>query len=326
MVLVTGGAGFIGYHLVQRLLADGHSVVSVDNLDDYYDPELKRERLRQIEDAGGWDLRYQFVQMDIADHEALSGLFDRAKPSVVVNLAAQAGARHSIKDPFSYAHSNLTGFLSVLEACRHHPVKHLVYASSSSVYGTEAAVPYSTRERADQPVSLYAATKRANELMAYTYAKLYGVCATGLRFFTVYGPWGRPDMAYFKFADRMLAGEPIQVFNEGKLSRDFTYVDDVIEGVVRVMGHVPDATGAPHALYNIGRGEPVNLLVFIEMLEEALGVKANKEMVPMQPGDVYTTFADTLDLQLAVQYQPEVSLREGIRRFAEWYLEYRDAR
>ena len=313
-ILVTGSAGFIGHHLMCRLAADGHCITGVDNLDPYYDPGLKRARLDR-------QPAHTFHELDVAHPEALAALFEDTKPEVVVHLAAQAGARHSLKDPFSYAHSNVRGFLSVLEACRHHPVRHLVYASSSSVYGTDSTIPYSTQERADEPVSLYAATKRTGELMAYTYAKLYGIPTTGLRFFTVYGPWGRPDMAYFKFADLMTSGRPIEVFNEGHLSRDFTYVDDVVESVVRLLPHVPEAA-VPHALYNIGRGRPVNLLEFIEVLERELGVVALREMRPMQPGDVYTTFADTAPMEAITGYRPQVDLEEGIRRFAAWYREW----
>ncbi len=317
-VLVTGGAGFIGYHLVERLLRDGHEVTSIDSLNDYYDPTLKVARLDQIDSTEA----YRFIQMDISDREALMELFEASRFEVVVNLAAQPGVRNSLKNPFSYVDSNVVGFLSVLEACRHHPVKHLVYASSSSVYGTGSTVPYSTDQRADRPTSIYAATKRASELMAYSYSELYGIPSTGLRFFTVYGPWGRPDMAYFKFAELLRNGDTIPVYNNGELSRDFTYIDDIIESTARVIPLAPEAN-VPHVLFNIGRGEPVNLLAFITILEDELGICGTKELLPMQPGEMYTTYADTRDLEGAVDFVPQVSLRDGIRRFAAWYREYR---
>jgi UDP-glucuronate 4-epimerase len=317
-VLVTGGAGFIGFHLVQRLLADGHDVTSLDNLNDYYDPGLKEERVRQVESRAS----HRFVRMDLQDTDGLLDLFRSSDFEAVVNLAAQPGVRYSINNPFAYVESNVVGFLSVLEACRKYPVQHLVYASSSSVYGTNSAVPFSTNQRADRPISLYAATKRANELMAHSYAELYQIPSTGLRFFTVYGPWGRPDMAYFKFAEQILSGETVQVFNGGKLSRDFTYIDDIIESTTRVIG-IPPPDRVPHRVYNIGRGQPVNLLDFIKVLEDALGTPARIEMLPMQPGEMYTTYADTSDLERAVDYVPEVTLSEGIRAFAEWFVQFR---
>ena len=317
-VLVTGGAGFIGFHLVRRLLRDGHEVTALDNLNDYYNPALKRARVEAI----GTHTAFRFVRMDLTEQEGVLQLF-REKPfDLVVNLAAQPGVRHSIDNPFAYTRSNVIGFLSVLEACRHTGVEHLVYASSSSVYGVDSAVPFQTSEPAESPVSLYAATKRSNELMAHAYSHLYGFRATGLRFFTVYGPWGRPDMAYFSFTDQMTRGEPIKVFNEGKLSRDFTYIDDIVESTVRLI-ETRRSDGSFHVVYNIGRGEPVRLLDLISVLEEEFGVSARKEMVGMQPGDVYTTYADTSELERLIGYKAQVTLEEGIREFAKWYRTYR---
>lgn len=342
-ILVTGAAGFIGANLVKRLLADapGAHIVGVDNMNDYYDVSLKEYRLRAL---SGSD-RFTFVRGDIADKALLDALFAEHRPRIVVNLAAQAGVRWSITHPDDYVSSNLVGFFNVLEACRHSydggaaGVAHLVYASSSSVYGANAKVPYSTDDRTDAPVSLYAATKKSNELMAHAYAKLYGIPCTGLRFFTVYGPAGRPDMAYFGFTDKLRAGETIRIFNYGNCRRDFTYIDDIVEGVVRVMASAPDrATGAdglpvpPYRLYNIGGGRPENLTDFVRVLSEELvraGVlppdydfEAHKQLVPMQPGDVPLTFADTAALEADFGYRPSTPLREGLRRFAAWYRTY----
>lgn len=310
-VLVTGAAGFIGYHLVQRLLGRGDEVVGIDNLCDYYPVVLKEARLAQVQGD-----RFRFIRMDLADREALPALFAAERFDAVVNLAAQAGVRYSVENPWAYVDSNLVGFVNVLECCRHYPVRHLVYASSSSVYGGNEKTPFSEEDRVDDPVSLYAATKKSCELMAACYSRLYGIRATGLRFFTVYGPWGRPDMSPMLFASAILAGRPIKVFNHGDMRRDFTYIDDIVEGVVRVLDRVP----ASHEIYNIGCGSPVRLMDFIAELERALGREAQKEWLPMQPGDVYQTYADTAKLERDLGYKPGVTLREGIRRFVDWYL------
>ena len=310
-VLVTGAAGFIGFHLVQRLLGRGDEVVGIDNLNDYYPVVLKEARLAQVR-----GVRFRFVRMDLADREALPALFAAEHFDAVVNLAAQAGVRYSIENPWAYVESNLVGFVNVLECCRHYPVRHLVYASSSSVYGGNEKTPFSEEDRVDDPVSLYAATKKSDELLAGCYSRLYGIPATGLRFFTVYGPWGRPDMSPMLFASAILAGKPIKVFNHGDMLRDFTYIDDIVEGVVRVLDKVP----AGHALYNIGCSQPVRLMDFIAELERALGREAEKQLLPMQPGDVYQTCADTSKLERELGYKPGVTLREGIGRFVEWYL------
>ncbi|GAA5192839.1 NAD-dependent epimerase [Ferrimonas gelatinilytica] len=325
-ILVTGAAGFIGFYVSQRLLQDGHTVIGLDNLNDYYDVSLKQARLAKLTDQPD----FVFVERDLADREGMAALFREHQFDRVVHLAAQAGVRYSIDNPMAYVDSNLTGMMTILEGCRHTKVPHLVYASSSSVYGMNEKVPFSEADAVDHPVSLYAATKKSNELMAHTYSHLYGLPVTGLRFFTVYGPWGRPDMAVFKFTKKILAGEPIDVYNHGKLSRDFTYIDDIVEGVVRVMDAVPEAdpdnrcqrpdqSKAPYALYNIGNHQPVELLTFIQTLEQALGVKAQLNLMPMQPGDVYTTYADTENLQQAVGFSPDTTLAEGLQRFADWY-------
>ena len=318
-ILVTGAAGFIGMHVCHRLLAQGDDVIGIDNLNDYYEVALKEARLAQLTPQPN----FRFVRLDIADRDGLAELFAREKPQRVVHLAAQAGVRYSISNPQAYADSNLAGFLNILEACRHNPVAHLVYASSSSVYGGNEKMPFAEDDSVDRPVSLYAATKKANELMAHAYSHLYGIPATGLRFFTVYGPWGRPDMAYFSFAKAILAGKPIEVFNHGQLRRDFTYIDDIVEGIVRVLDKpaTPEAA-APHAAHrvvNIGNHEPVALLEFIETLEQALGREAIKEFKPMQPGDVLATFADTAQLQAWVGFSPKTSLKDGIGKFVTWY-------
>lgn len=330
-VLVTGAAGFIGFHLAKRLLGRGDAVVGLDNLNDYYDVNLKLSRLKQLEAIPG----FGFVQADLADRQRIQELFASEKFDVVVNLAAQAGVRYSIQNPHVYIDSNIQGFLNILEGCRHSGVGHLVYASSSSVYGANTKMPFSVHHNVDHPVSLYAATKKANELMAHTYASLYGIPCTGLRFFTVYGPWGRPDMALFLFTRAILEGRPIDVFNHGKMQRDFTFVDDIVEGIVRVMdrapapdpawsGDSPDpATSyAPYRVYNIGNNQPVELLNFIEVLEDALGMKAAKNLLPIQPGDVPATYADVDDLMRDVGFRPATPIDVGIRRFVEWYREY----
>jgi len=330
-VLVTGGAGFIGHALSKRLLERGDHVVGVDCLSDYYDVSLKRARLHEFEGIK----EFAFHELDIADRQGMEKLFRNERFDCVVNLAAQAGVRYSIENPHSYVDTNLVGFGNVLEGCRHHGVRHLVFASSSSVYGANTKMPYSVHHNVDHPMSLYAATKKANELMAHTYASLYKLPVTGLRFFTVYGPWGRPDMAYFLFTVAILAGRPINVFNDGKMQRDFTYIDDIVEGVIRVMDRIPEpnpkwsgddpdsATSyAPYRLYNIGNNNPVELMQFIETLEAALGKKAEKKMLPMQPGDVPATYADIDDLVRDVGFKPSTTLEEGIGRFVDWYKKY----
>lgn len=334
-ILITGAAGFIGSNLVIELLrtVPSVSIIGVDNMNDYYDVSIKAWRLEQIEALGG---SWTFVKGNIADKELIINLFEKYKPEIVVNLAAQAGVRYSITSPDVYIESNLIGFYNILEACRHYPVKHLVYASSSSVYGVNKKVPYSTEDKVDNPVSLYAATKKSNELMAHAYSKLYNIPSTGLRFFTVYGPAGRPDMAYFSFTNKLRAGETIKIFNYGNCLRDFTYVDDIVEGVKRVIQGAPDKkTGEdglpipPYAVYNIGNSKPENLLDFVQILSEEL-VKAkvlpddynfekHKELVAMQPGDVPVTYADTSELERTFEFKPNTDLRTGLRRFAEWY-------
>ncbi len=337
-VLVTGAAGFIGSNLVKRLFADVKDIriVGIDSITDYYDVNLKYGRLKEIE-ALGRD--WSFVHASIADRDAVEEIFSKNNVSVVVNLAAQAGVRYSITNPDAYIESNLIGFYNILEACRHHQVEHLVYASSSSVYGSNKKVPYSTDDKVDNPVSLYAATKKSNELMAHAYSKLYNIPSTGLRFFTVYGPAGRPDMAYFGFTNKLREGKTIQIFNYGYCKRDFTYVDDIVEGVVRVMQHAPEKrTGEdglpvpPYMVYNIGNNSPENLLDFVTILQEELisaGVlpadydfEAHKELVPMQPGDVPVTYADTTPLERDFGFRPSTPLRDGLRAFARWYKEY----
>lgn len=336
VVLVTGAAGFIGANLAMRLLSDytNITVVGIDCITDYYDIRLKEERLKEL---SGYGKRFIFVKDNIANKEAIENIFKQYHPQVVVNLAAQAGVRYSITNPDAYIESNLIGFYNILEACRHHEVEHLVYASSSSVYGSNKKVPYSTDDKVDNPVSLYAATKKSNELMAHAYSKLYNIPSTGLRFFTVYGPCGRPDMAYFGFTNKLIKGEKIQIFNYGNCKRDFTYVDDIVEGVIRVMKHAPEKqTGEdglpipPYKVYNIGNNQPENLLDFVTILQEELvraGVlpkdydfESHKELVPMQPGDVPVTYADTSALEEDFGFKPSTSLKEGLRRFAEWYV------
>lgn len=332
-ILVTGTAGFIGFHLAERLLKRGNEIVGIDSINDYYDSRLKYARLAESgigSDAETWgrEIRstkypnYRFIRMKLEDREALQELFGKEKFDVVVNLAAQAGVRYSLENPYAYIESNIVGFLNLLECARHNQVRHFVYASSSSVYGGNTKTPFSEKDRVDNPVSLYAATKKSNELMAHVYSKLYGIPTTGLRFFTVYGPWGRPDMAPMLFTKAILAGEPIKVFNNGDLSRDFTYIDDIIEGVVRVVDKAPalsESRAIPSEVYNIGCGHPMQLMDFIRTLEEVLGKKAEMKLLPMQPGDVYTTYADTSKLQNASGYKPRVSLRSGIGAFVKWY-------
>ncbi len=324
-ILVTGAAGFIGYFLTQRLLAEGEQVYGIDNLNDYYDVGLKRGRLAQLKTKPN----FQFEQLDLADREGMARLFSTQRFDRVVHLAAQAGVRYSLKNPYAYADSNLSGFIHVLEGCRQSGVSHLVYASSSSVYGANRHVPFATADSVDHPVSLYAATKKANELMAHSYSHLYQLPTTGLRFFTVYGPWGRPDMAYFKFVDAIANDRPIHVYNHGKMRRDFTYIDDVVEGVTRVLAQPPAPiddpafrTEAPYKIYNIGNHSPVSLMDFIETIESALGKTAEKIMMPIQPGDVEETYADVSDLMADVGFRPSTPLSVGIERFVAWYQQY----
>ena len=330
-ILVTGAAGFIGFHLCQRLLARGDQVVGLDNLNDYYDVSLKQARLKQLEGQAG----FRFVRLDLADRAGIAALFAAEGFDKVVNLAAQAGVRYSLENPHAYVDSNLVGFINILEGCRHHAVKHLVYASSSSVYGANTRMPFSVHHNVDHPLSLYAATKKANELMAHTYAHLYGLPCTGLRFFTVYGPWGRPDMALFLFTKAILEGRPIDVYNYGKMRRDFTFVDDIVEGVIRVTdriapanpewnGDLPDpgTSAAPYRLYNIGNNNPVELMDLIGTLEKALGKKAEKNLLPIQPGDVPATYADVEALTADVGFKPATPIEVGVGRFVDWYRNY----
>lgn len=318
--LVTGGAGFIGFYLSKALLEKGARVIGIDNMNDYYEVSLKEERLSILKQFP----EYQFEKADISDKEAVFRIFGEQKPEIVVNLAAQAGVRYSIDNPDAYVQSNLVGFFNILEACRHFPVEHLVFASSSSVYGGNKKVPFSTEDKVDQPVSLYAATKKSNELMAYAYSKLYGIPLTGLRFFTVYGPMGRPDMAYFKFAKKIMAGEPIQIYNHGDMRRDFTYVDDIVTGIENILCNPPkqDENGAAYKVYNIGNNKPEKLMDYIAVLEKCLGREAQKEFLPMQPGDVYETYADVQDLMEDFGFKPQTTIEEGLGRFAEWFLNY----
>ncbi|MCL2591098.1 MAG: NAD-dependent epimerase [Betaproteobacteria bacterium] len=330
-ILVTGAAGFIGMHVSERLLARGDEVIGLDNLNDYYDPSLKEGRLQRLRPFE----RFGFVKLDVADREAMARLFAGGKFDRVVHLAAQAGVRYSLKNPHAYVDSNLVGFVNVLEGCRHNHIEHLTYASSSSVYGGNTKMPFSEHDSVDHPVSLYAATKKANELMAHTYSHLYGLPTTGLRFFTVYGPWGRPDMALFLFVKAILEGRHIDVFNHGKMQRDFTYIDDIVEGVIRVLDHKaePDAAfdplcpdpgkgHAPYRVFNIGNHDPVELMDFIEAIEEALGRKAYKNFLPIQDGDVPATYADVSELGAWTGFKPATSVREGVGRFVDWYRNY----
>lgn len=330
-VLVTGAAGFIGFHLSRRLLKDGYRVIGLDNLNPYYDVSLKEARLNLLTP----DENFRFYRTDLADKTGLESLFSQESPDVVVNLAAQAGVRYSLTHPNAYVESNLTGFINLLECCRRNPIRHLVFASSSSVYGANTRMPFSVHDNVDHPVSMYAATKKANELMAHSYSHLFGLPATGLRFFTVYGPWGRPDMALFLFTHAILEGQPIQVFNHGNMQRDFTYIDDIIEGVVRIISLFPEpdpawsgdrpdpgSSYAPYRIYNIGNNYPVRLTDFISTIEKVLGKKAKKKFMDMQPGDVQATYADIDDLNRAVNFKPDTNLETGIRAFVAWYHAY----
>lgn len=321
---VTGAAGFIGFHLSRALLEKGASVIGMDNMNDYYEVSLKEARLEILKSYSG----FYFEKADIADKEAVFGLVEKYHPEIIINLAAQAGVRYSIDNPDAYVQSNLVGFFNVLEACRHFPVEHLVFASSSSVYGANKKVPFSTEDQVDHPVSLYAATKKSNELMAYSYSKLYSIPLTGLRFFTVYGPMGRPDMAYFKFAKKIMTGEAIQVYNNGDMRRDFTYIDDIVRGIENILCNPPveDENGAFYKIYNIGNHQPEKLMDFIAVLERCLGREAHKEYLPMQPGDVYETYADVTELMRDFDFKPSTTIDEGLSKFTEWFLEYYDYR
>ena len=329
--LVTGTAGFIGYHVAERLLARGDEVTGLDNVNDYYDVRLKHARMARLDGKRGYD----FIKLDVSDREGMEKAFARYKPDVVIHLAAQAGVRYSLTNPHAYVQSNLAGFMNILEGCRHQRVRHLVYASSSSVYGGNTRQPFSIHDNIDHPVSLYAASKKANELMAHTYSHLYDLPTTGLRFFTVYGPWGRPDMAMFLFTKAILEGKPIDVFNHGKMQRDFTYIDDIVEGIVRTADHLatpnpayssdapdPGTSSAPYRVYNIGNDNPIELMDMIAVLERVLGRTAEKRMLPLQPGDVPATWADVADLTRDVGFKPATPIEEGIRRFVTWYREY----
>lgn len=321
-LILTGAAGFIGFHLAKRLLAEGRQVIGIDNLNNYYDPALKHARLDQLEGKN-----FRFIKGDLVDKDLVESVFEEHEPQIVINLAAQAGVRYSIENPQAYIDSNITGFFNILEACRHHPVKHVIYASSSSVYGNQQKTPFSITDDVSHPISLYAATKKSNELMAYTYSHLYGIPATGLRFFTVYGPWGRPDMAYFSFTNKLIRGEPIKVFNNGDMKRDFTYVDDIVKGVYNMIDSPPKGT-PPHRLYNIGNNQPVDLMHFIKTLETCLmrvGLiqkPAVMEFLPMQPGDVYQTYADVDALMHDFDFKPSTLIEDGLARFASWYKAY----
>ncbi|HBM8607052.1 TPA: NAD-dependent epimerase [Escherichia coli] len=328
--LVTGAAGFIGFHVSKRLLNDGHQVVGIDNINDYYDVKLKESRLEKLE-----SLSFTFYKLDLADRDGMAKLFETEQFERVIHLAAQAGVRYSLENPYAYADSNLTGYLNILEGCRHNKVQHLLYASSSSVYGLNRKMPFSTDDSVDHPVSLYAATKKANELMAHTYSHLYSIPTTGLRFFTVYGPWGRPDMALFKFTKAMLEGKSIDVYNYGKMKRDFTYIDDIVEAIVRIQDVIPQpdpewtveegspaTSSAPYRVYNIGNSSPVELMDYINALEQALGLEAKKNMMPIQPGDVFNTSAETQALYKTIGFKPETPVQQGVKNFVDWYKEY----
>lgn len=330
-ILLTGAAGFIGFHLTQLLLENQYQVIGIDNMNDYYDVALKKGRLALLQDKAG----FSFFEMDLKDRAGINALFELHKPEAVIHLAAQAGVRYSITNPYAYVDSNLIGFVNIIEACRNNPVEHLLYASSSSVYGGNKVAPFSTNHNVDHPVSLYAATKKSNELMAHTYSHLYHIPTTGLRFFTVYGPWGRPDMAYFSFTKDILEGRPIKVFNHGKMERDFTYISDIVEGILKLIPLAPKAnpdwnevdgsisqSRAPYRIYNIGNNSPVQLEKFISVIEEKLGKQANKVYVDMQAGDVLRTYADVADLENAIGFKPSTSIEEGIGKFVDWYKEY----
>ncbi len=330
-ILITGAAGFIGFHLSKKLLDKSYQIIGIDNLNDYYDPSLKQSRLEIL----GKYNNFNFHKVDLKDKATVDHIFETYQPTHVINLAAQAGVRYSIENPYAYVDSNLTGFMNILEACRNYPVEHLLYASSSSVYGGNKVAPFSTNHNVDHPVSLYAATKKSNELMAHTYSHLYGIPTTGLRFFTVYGPYGRPDMAYFSFTKDILAGKSIKVFNHGKMERDFTYIDDIVEGIVKLIEKAPTANKdwdeskddlstsfAPYKIYNIGNNNPVQLMRFIKALESALGKEAEKIYMDMQPGDVLRTYADVSDLERDINFKPSTSIEDGLQKFVEWYEEY----
>ena len=319
-ILVTGAAGFIGFHLSKRILQEGGEVIGFDNINDYYDVSLKESRLGIL---GKYD-KFTFIKGNLADKYAVNSLFDTYKPDIVVNLAAQAGVRYSIDNPDAYIESNIIGFYNILEACRHHKTAHLIYASSSSVYGNQKKTPFSTDDNVDHPISLYAATKKSNELMAFTYSHLYDIPSTGLRFFTVYGPYGRPDMAYFSFTQKILRGDKIKIFNNGDMYRDFTYVDDIVQGIMNMLLNPPaaDENGDRAKVYNIGNNNPEKLMYFIETLEKAIGKTAEKEFLPMQPGDVYQTYADVSELEKDFDFKPSTSIEEGLGKFAKWYFEY----
>jgi UDP-glucuronate 4-epimerase len=330
-ILITGTAGFIGFYTAMRFLQEGHTVIGIDNLNSYYDVSLKEARNAQLQK----NTNYIFYKCDIANYQELSSIFKKHAFDYVVHLAAQAGVRYSLDHPFDYIHSNIVGFMNILECCRHNPVKHLVYASSSSVYGMNSCVPFSVHDNVDHPMSLYAATKKSNELFAHCYSHLFSVPTSGLRFFTVYGPWGRPDMAYFKFTKAIFEGKPIDVYNFGDMERDFTYIDDIVEGVYRITFKIPlhqpefdtmhpdpASSSAPFRIYNIGNNRPVQLMYFIEVLEQEIGKKAKINYLPMQPGDVLATFADIDELSQAVGYRPVTSIEEGLHKFVQWYREY----
>lgn len=319
-ILITGAAGFIGYHLAKRLLSLGVQVAGLDNMNAYYDVQLKKDRLARLELYPA----FSFTQGDLADRETVNRIFEEFRPDIVVNLAAQAGVRYSIDHPREYIDSNIIGFFNILEACRHYQPEHLLFASSSSVYGNQKKTPFATTDNVDHPISLYAATKKSDELMAYTYCHLYGIPSTGLRFFTVYGPFGRPDMAYFKFTNKIMKGEPITIFNQGDMYRDFTYVDDIVTGIQNMLccPPKPNGEGDRYKIYNIGNNHPEKLMTFIETLEKALGKTAEKEYLPMQPGDVYQTYADVSELEKDFGFRPSTSIAEGLGKFARWYREY----
>jgi len=348
-ILVTGIAGFIGFHLAKSLVEEGHEIIGIDNINNYYDNSLKYDRLKELripDHASEWHMPikskdYQeltFIRMNLEDRTELLKLFQKEQFDKVCHLAAQTGVRYSLENPYAYIDSNVSGFMNILEGCRQSKIKHLVFASSSSVYGNNTKLPYSTTDNVDHPISLYAATKRANELMAYSYSHLYRIPTTGLRFFTVYGPWGRPDMAYYLFTKAMMEGKPIRVFNNGNMQRDFTYIDDIVEGIQLVLNSPPsidiisdendtqleEELTAPFKIYNIGKGDPINLLEFIELLEKKLGIRANKELLPMQAGDVYKTFADIRDLKKEFDYHPSTTIKQGVKHFCGWFVKYQD--
>lgn len=320
VVLVTGAAGFIGFHLSRKLLNEGFKVIGFDNLNDYYDVSLKNARLDILKNFKD----FIFIKGDLADHDAVNKLFSDYSPKIVINLAAQAGVRYSIENPGAYINSNIVGFFNILEACRYNGVEHLLYASSSSVYGNQKKTPFSTSDNVDHPISLYAATKKSDELMAFTYSHLYGIPSTGLRFFTVYGPFGRPDMAYFGFANKIMNNEPIKIFNNGDMYRDFTYIDDIVQGIFNMINHPPvkSAEADPYIVYNIGNNKPEKLLYFVETLEKCLNKKAKKEFLPMQPGDVYQTYADISGIMKDFNFKPSTGIEEGLSKFVQWYKEY----